>query len=209
MYVWVVMVCTVSIPQRSDLNILPAPSLIPPLRLVSIPQRSDLNPAGRRLVGIWRTCFNPATVWFEPYYKKLGSGCLIVFQSRNGLIWTCTGWEYELIGSMFQSRNGLIWTLQYLAHGLRHRCFNPATVWFEPSWQSILATSKSCFNPATVWFEPRGMAGEQTTTYRFQSRNGLIWTGQSARYSDFLQTFQSRNGLIWTFDLLDFIGHEY
>ena len=78
----------ISIPQRSDLN-----SCLYQIHSVfyriSIPQRSDLNMPKRKVMGLMTLYFNPATVWFE--------------LCRSSIIWS--------------------WFLH----------FNPATVWFEPS----------------------------------------------------------------------------
>ena len=55
----------VSIPQRSDLNTFSRAAHRSSSR-VSIPQRSDLNINEQIAQHTVHTCFNPATVWFEP-----------------------------------------------------------------------------------------------------------------------------------------------
>ena len=166
---------------------------------VSIPQRSDLNIIEIDFLKVDRESFNPATVWFE----RSGFSILLTvkgkFQSRNGLIWTAAQLVNASVMSWFQSRNGLIWTLCVLMdrvlytmfqsrNGLiwtRKRLaeqenidlgFNPATVWFERVLFCFEVIDSASFNPATVWFELSFIGSHTMTFSRFQSRNGLIWT---------------------------------
>ena len=119
----------VSIPQRSDLNCYHVP-LQRLVIWVSIPQRSDLNDATRSYP--WRYLSfqsRNGLIWTMVLASDHVTGA--TFQSRNGLIWTVLlGGAIGVI--LFQSRNGLIWTHQNRHCDICDKCFNPATVWFEP-----------------------------------------------------------------------------
>ena len=64
--------------------------------------------AARRL--FFMRHFNPATVWFEHIKRRRSNPPNVLFQSRNGLIWTSLVWTLRTRPRSFQSRNGLIWT---------------------------------------------------------------------------------------------------
>ena len=141
---------TISIPQRSDLNLSCAPrhSAHP---YISIPQRSDLN-AGED------------DIWFR----------VSEFQSRNGLIWTML---FHVLPPIYlcisiPQRSDLNASVRWLQHRWRHH-FNPATVWFEPFSIIWNVWFHSDFNPATVWFEPQRESVSSDTMVYFNP--ATVW----------------------------------
>ena len=98
--------------------------------------------------------FNPATVWFEHRWDESWWNVHHSFQSRHGLIWTCTSRSRRYVLVWFQSRHGLIWTSRW----------------------HLLDTPILYFNPATVWFELSYFIHGLVPQKEFQSRHGLIWT---------------------------------
>ena len=123
---------TVSIPQRSDLNIAVKDAVIPyktrfnpatvwfelftyPLDAikrfrVSIPQRSDLNLNLWDMSSIFLSVSIPQRSDLNRICASVRRSIRMVFQSRNGLIWTLSPVQLYIDCKWFQSRNGLIWT---------------------------------------------------------------------------------------------------
>ena len=188
----------VSIPQRSDLNIIVylSPCIV---NTVSIPQRSDLNRDAH------------AHNWVR----------VRMFQSRNGLIWTFMLFDSvprDIYVSIPQRSD-----LNDLPAGVSDRIysFNPATVWFEHECVATVDEAEEMFQSRNglIWTNIAIVKAEIAEA--FQSRNGLIWTRclhawhnlscevSIPQRSDLnwiryvphrnLYMFQSRNGLIWTY----------
>ena len=143
--------------------------------------------------------FNPATVWFELHERRKERAPQLQFQSRNGLIWTFPIVCSLFHTSTFQSRNGLIWT-QYAGHA-----HTPDRAVSIPQRSDLNAVCWTCtqsqprgFNPATVWFE------HNTIIYYYHAMFGFnpatVWFELSLHPKITISkpAFQSRNGLIWT-----------
>ena len=120
-------------------------------------------------------CFNPATVWFE--LSMSISTSLTYFSFNPATVWFEQSTPARSVGWMvFQSRNGLIWTEINDCDIICHLSFNPATVWFEPSSHRTLSSSPATFQSRNGLIWTLNPPVFNTLYSRFQSRNGLIWT---------------------------------
>ena len=144
---------------------------------------------------------------------------ILLFQSRNGLIWTRMMPRSALPLTTFQSRNGLIWTRLHYKWRWISKNFNPATVWFEPLkhnywwvYNKISIPQRSDLNSLTEG--NTCLQGVISIPQRsdLNANNCCAWVSSNCisipQRSDLnvrrrisvlrARRFQSRNGLIWT-----------
>ena len=78
--------------------------------------------------------------------------------------------------------------------------FNPATVWFEHDGREWYPVIKQYFNPATVWFELWCTAYDSAVRRISIPQRSDLNSDPTSSEGHEVNVFQSRNGLIWTGD---------